>query len=181
MTVPAKTERFQMLLDGLLRCGTCGRPMTFDSPVDREEPTYACRRWSVNDWSRCETPSVRADALHRLVISRVMPAVLTPSNLAYLMAEISDQMVEDTGNQTPQRGAPPVISRDEAKAIATDPETFLQPDRIADARRFLERFIEQIVVQPGRLIVSYSHPLPVDHELSGTYQQAIELPLSATN
>ena len=101
MTVPAKTERFQMLLDGLLRCGNCGRPMTCDSPVDRGEPTYGCRRWSGNDRSRCDTPSLRADALHRLVISQVMPAVLTPRNLAYLVAETSAQMAEETGTQTP--------------------------------------------------------------------------------
>ena len=180
MTVPAESDRFQKLLDGLLRCANCGRPMTCDSPVDLGEPTYGCRRWSGDDRSRCDTPSLRADALHRLVISQVMPAVLTPRNLAYLVVEISEQMAEETGTQTPQRGAPPGISQDEAKAVANDPETFLQPDRIADARRFLERFIEQVVVQPGRLIVSYSQPLPVDHELGRTYQQEIELPFSTT-
>ena len=47
-------------LDGLITCGSCGKPMLRDDTQGEREASYACQPGHSNRWAQCQTPRLHA-------------------------------------------------------------------------------------------------------------------------
>ena len=154
-------------LDGLLTCGNCGEPMTFDGGGPK--PRYGCRSRPENDPGRCETPDLNADAADDLILNAVLRTVMTQRNTGTVLYSANEPRPEDG----PQGE---IITAEVIQGLIRHPSLLIRAvGGLAITQQFLRRFISRIEIHPEMAIVRYSLPLPADSPLAGKLCQQIEL------
>ena len=154
-------------LQGLLTCGNCGEPMTFEGIGPK--PQYACRSRPDNESGDCGTPDLDASATDALLLSTVFQTVMTERNIGTVLESANRTLLEDG----PQGE---FITRDALQRLVRHPSLLVQAaGGSARTRLFLRRFISNIEIHPERAIVRYSLPLPADSPLPRKLCQEIEL------
>ena len=158
------------ILDGLLTCAECGRPMTVD---ESPNPQYTCRPTPTNGWRRCRTPELYTRQTENLIIGAVLQAILTERNITTALAAAN---AFQPGDDAPGYR----LTREEVQQLKGHPELFVNAvGGAAAARDFLRRCITEIRVHPGKSVIHYAIPLPVESPLAGMRQQEIRIPEEA--
>ena len=70
-------------LEGLITCGSCGKPMLLDDTQGDQEACYACQ-------SRCPTPRLHGVRAEVLLVRTVLRTVLTEENISRVLAVAND-------------------------------------------------------------------------------------------
>ena len=70
-------------LEGLITCGSCGKPMVLDDTQGDQEACYACQ-------SRCPTPRLHALRAEVLLVRTALQTVLTEENISRVLAVAND-------------------------------------------------------------------------------------------
>ena len=159
------------VLEGLIRCRNCNAELRVRPLGETDILTYQCPVCARSQ----PAPSLPADELERWLIRQVTDTVLTDSNTAMLTQEMA------VAGAALSDGAPealryPERHPDRVRAMATDPETFLIPDNVPDARRLMSKLISHITLGDQEAVVHYAVPLPQDSALAGAYRQHLPLP-----
>ena len=79
-------------LDGLITCGSCGKPMLRDDTQGDQEACYACQ-------SRCPTPRLHARRTEVLLVRTALQTVLTEENISRVLAVANDSQRYDTARE----------------------------------------------------------------------------------
>ena len=79
-------------LEGLITCGSCGKPMVRDDTQGDQEACYACQ-------SRCPTPRLHAHRAEELLIGQVLQTVLTEQNISGVLAVANDPQRYDKARE----------------------------------------------------------------------------------
>ena len=154
-------------LDGLLTCGNCGEPMTFD---DGPESRYICQPGPNNGWRQCQTPQLHAGRADTLLIGKVLNTVLTEKNISIVLAAANEPQVDEDGPQCSLTGR-------DVKELKNSPNLLVHATGgVVETRNFLGRFIADIHVHTDTAVVHYSIPLPGDSLLAGMKHQVVDLP-----
>ena len=66
-------------MDGLITCGSCGKPMLRDDTQGDQEACYACQ-------SQCPTPRLHAPRAEVLLVRTALRTVLTEENISRVLA-----------------------------------------------------------------------------------------------
>ena len=160
MNTPTSTV---LLLDGLLICGQCGKPMHINDDL---EPRYVCE-------PKCSTPSLRAGGVDMMLIEQILKTVLTPRNTTMVL-RTANKGLADAGEQH-------TLTDRDIKELSKRPDLLVRAAGSAsEIRDFFSRFIEEIQIHAGRAVVQYSIPLPADSPLAAMMHQEIELPPDIT-
>ena len=61
-------------------------------------------------------------------------------------------------------------------AFAQDMSTFLKGSELTERRAFIQSFVKEISVGPGKAIVRYNIPMPEDSDLNGSDTGEVALP-----
>ena len=159
------------VLEGLIRCRRCDAELRVRPLGNAGIFTYRC---PVCAESRPSLP-MPAEELERWLLRQVTDTVLTDSNTTMLTQEMAA-----AGAALPD-GAPealryPERHPDQVRAMATDPETFLIPANVPDARQLMSKLISHITLGDQEAVVHYAVPLPRDSALAGAYHQHLPLP-----
>ena len=77
-------------LDGLITCGSCGKPMLRDDTQGDQEASYACQPSPGNSWNQCSTPRLHARSAEVLLIGKVLQTVLTEENISRVLEVAND-------------------------------------------------------------------------------------------
>ena len=159
------------VLEGLIRCRKCDAELRVRPLGDTDILTYRCLSCAE---SRPTLP-VPADELERWLLQQVTDTVLTDSNTRMLTQEMAAAGAALSDN-APEALRYPERHPDRIRAMATDPETFLIPDNVPDARRLMSKLIDHITLGDQEAVVHYAVPLPQDSALAGAYRQHLPLP-----
>ena len=166
----------QSLLDNLLRCERCERPMVLTDREPGRQPVYTCNPSTHNRKTHCWAAELKGGDLDNFVISQVMDTVLTKKNAATLenfTEQFHADQPQELSTDNP-REEKKVITRAD---IITNPQRFVQAlGGVKETRDMLAIFIAQITAGSGMLTVHYSLPLPSDSPLVGTRRQQVQLP-----
>jgi hypothetical protein len=65
------------LLDGMVKCGHCGTPLETAAESSNQPPKYVC---ATNN-KGCDIPDIQAEPFNRLVVQRVINAILDGKNI----------------------------------------------------------------------------------------------------
>ena len=153
-------------LDGLITCGSCGKPMVLDDTQGDQEACYACQ-------SQCPTPRLHALRAEVLLVRTALQTVLTEENISKVLAVLNDPQRYDAAHERS-------LTRQDVKELGEDPELLvLAADRTRESRDFLGRLITEIQVYTKRAVICYTFPLPGDSPLAGMRRQEIDLPTEA--
>ncbi len=155
----------QSALDGLVSCGLCGGPMSYEEPSDKHEALYTCKREHENPGQPLRISSLSTD---QQVISSVLDALLTEKAVANVSSAIREYDEE--------RGIGSSFPAEDITLLKENPYLFLRAVRgVENARNFLATFITKIVLLPDRATVQYAFPLPSDSPLAGAKEQEVSL------
>ena len=150
-------------LDGLITCGSCGRPMLLDDTQGEREACYACQ-------SQCPTPRLHARRTEVLLVGTALRTVLTDENISRVLAVANDPQ---RYNAALERS----LTRQDVQELGENPERLvLAADRTQESRDFLGRLITEIQVHTKIAVICYALPLPGDSPLAGMRRQEIDLP-----
>ncbi len=150
-------------LDGLITCGSCGKPMLLDDTRGDQEACYACQ-------SRCPTPRLHAHRAEELVIGKVLQTVLTDEKISRVL-----EVVNDPGRYDEAREHR--LTRQDVQELMENSERLvLAVGRTVESREFLGRFIAGIRIHAEKAVICYALPLPEDSPLAGMRRQEIDLP-----
>ena len=150
-------------LDGLITCGSCGKPMVRDDTQGDQEACYACQ-------SRCHTPRLHALRAEVLLVRTALGTVLTDENITWLVTEANDPQRYDA----PRASS---VTRQDVKDLGENPERqVLAADSTQESRYFLGKIIAEIQIYTRTAIIRYALPLPGDSPLAGMRRQEIDLP-----
>ena len=150
-------------LDGLITCGSCGKPMVLDDTQGDQEACYACE-------SRCPTPRLHARRTEVLLVRTALQTVLTEENIRRVLAVANDPQRYDAA---PERS----LTRQDVQELGENPERLvLAGNRTTESRDFLGKIVAEIQVHTKRAVICYALPLPVDSPLAGMSRQEIDLP-----
>ena len=150
-------------LDGLITCGSCGKPMLRDDTRGEQEACYACQ-------SRCPTPRLHALRVEVLLVRTALRTVLTEENICRVLAVANDPQRYDTACERS-------LTRRDVQELGEDPERLvLAGDRTTESRDFLGKVIAEIQVHTRTAVICYALPLPGDSPLAGILRQEIDLP-----
>ena len=78
------------LLDGMLKCRNCGTPMETAGESFNEAPKYVCATGNFN----CNTPEIEAEPFNRLMVKRVIDAILDEENTSRVTDIVSGEAVK---------------------------------------------------------------------------------------
>ena len=159
------------VLEGLIRCRKCDVELRVRPPGDAGISTYLC---PVCAESRPSLP-IPADELERWLLRQVTNTVMTESNTRMLTQEMAAAGAA-LSDDAPEALRYPKRHPDRVRAMATDPETFLIPDNVPDARQLMSKLIDHITLGDQEAVVHYAVPLPQDSALAGAYRQHLPLP-----
>ena len=73
-------------LEGLITCGSCGKPMLLDDTQGDQEASYACQPSPGNSWNQCSTPRLHARSAEVLLVRTALRTVLTDENISRVLA-----------------------------------------------------------------------------------------------
>ena len=150
-------------LDGLITCGSCGKPMLLDDTREEQEACYACQ-------SRCPTPRLHALRAEILLVRTALRTVLTEENISRVLAVANDPQRYDAARERS-------LTRQDVQELEENPERLvLAADSTRESRDFLGRLITEIQVHTRTAVISYAFPLPGDSLLAGMRRQEIDLP-----
>ena len=79
-------------LDGLITCGSCGKPMVLDDTQGDQEACYACQ-------SQCPTPRLHALRAEVLLVRTALQTVLTEENISKVLAVLNDPQRYDAARE----------------------------------------------------------------------------------
>ena len=160
----------QSALDGLITCGSCGKPMLRDGTQGDQEASYACQPGPGNSWSRCPTPRLHARSAEILLVGNVLQTVLTDEAISRVLAVANDPGRYDEAREHR-------LTRQDAQELMENSEHLvLAVGRTVESREFLGRFIAGIQIHDERAVICYSIPLPEHSPLAGMRRQEIDLP-----
>ena len=108
-------------LDGLITCGSCGKPMLRDDTQHDQEAHYACQPGPGNRWAQCQTPRLHALRAEVLLVRTALQTVLTEENISRVLAVANDPQRYDTA---PERS----LTRRDVQGARGKPGT-LRPGR----------------------------------------------------
>ena len=135
-------------LEGLITCGSCGKPMLMDNTQGDQEVCYACQ-------SRCPTPRLHARRTEVLLVRTALRTVLTEENISRVLAVANDtQRYENEREHS--------LTKQDVQELGEDPERFvLASGRAAESREFppehrpqslvLYRAMDRELTRPGCL------------------------------
>ena len=150
-------------LDGLITCGSCGKPMLRDDTQGDQEACYACQ-------SRCPTPRLHARRTEALLVRTALRTVLTEENISRVLAVANDPQRYDTARERS-------LTNQDVQELGENPERLvLAADSTQESRYFLGKIIAEIQIYTRTAIIRYALPLPGDSPLAGMRRQEIDLP-----
>ena len=153
-------------LEGLITCGSCGKPMVLDDTQGDQEACYACQ-------SRCPTPRLHALRAEVLLVRTALQTVLTEENIRRVLAVANDPQ---RYNAAPERS----LTRKDVQDLGENPERLvLAADRASESRDFLGKIVAEIQVHTKTAVIRYALPLPGDSPLAGMRRQEIDLSAEA--
>ena len=153
-------------MDGLITCGSCGKPMLRDDTQGDQEACYACQ-------SQCPTPRLHAPRAEVLLVRTALRTVLTEENISRVLAVANDPQRYDTARERS-------LTRQDVQELGKDPERLvLAADSTRESRDFLGKIIAEIQVHTKRAVICYALPLPGDSPLAGMRRQEVDLPAEA--
>ena len=160
-------------LDGLITCGSCGKPMVLDDTGGEQETHYVCKPGSGNLWAQCRTPRLHARRTEVLLVRTALQTVLTEENISRVLAVANDPQGYDTACERS-------LTRQDVQELGENPERLvLAGDRTTESRDFLGKIVAEIQVHTRTAVIRYALPLPGDSPLGGMRQQEIDLPAEA--
>ena len=158
-------------LEGLITCGSCGKPMPLDDTQDGQEALYACEPGPGQ--SRCPTPRLHARSAEVLLIGKVLQTVLTDETISRVLAVANDPGRYDEAREHR-------LTRQDVQEFMENSERLvLAVGRTVESREFLGRFIAGIRIHAEKAVICYSIPLPEGSPLAGMRRQEIDLPEEA--
>ena len=150
-------------LDGLITCGSCGKPMVLDDTQGDLEACYACQ-------SRCPTPRLHALRAEVLLVRTALQTVLTDENISRVLAVANDPQRYDAARERSLTGQ-------DVQELGENPERLvLAADSTQETRDFLGKVVAEIQVYTKRAVICYALPLPGDSPLAGMRRQVDFLP-----
>ena len=153
-------------LEGLITCGSCGKPMVLDDTQGDQEACYACQ-------SRCPTARLYALRAEVLLVRTALQTVLTEENISRMLAVANDPQRYDTACERS-------LTRQDVQELGENPERLvLAGDRTTESRDFLGKIVAEIQVHTRTAVICYALPLPGDSPLGGMRRQEIDLPAEA--
>ena len=153
-------------LEGLITCGSCGKPMLLDNTQGDQEVCYACQ-------SRCPTPRLHARRTEVLLVRTALRTVLTEENISWLLAVANDTQRYDT----PRASS---VTRQDVQDLGENPERLvLAADSTQESRYFLGKIIAEMQIYTRTAIFCYTLPLPGDSPMAGMRRQEVDLPEEA--
>ena len=153
-------------LDGLITCGSCGKPMVLDDTQGDQEACYACQ-------SRCPTARLHTLRAEVLLVRTALQTVLTEENISRVLAVANDPQRYETVCERS-------LTRQDVQELGENPERLvLAADSTQQSREFLGKIIAEIQVHTKRAVICYALPLPGDSPLGGMRRQEIDLPAEA--
>ena len=160
-------------LDGLITCGSCGKPMVLDDTQDDQEASYACQPGPGNLWAQCRTPRLHALRAEVLLVRTALRTVLTEENISRVLALANDPQRYDTAREHS-------LTRKDVQELWENQESMvLAADSAQESRDFLGTIVAEIQIYTRAAIIRYTLPLPGDSPLAGMRRQEIDLPAEA--
>ena len=157
-------------LDGLITCGSCGKPMLRDDTQDDQEASYACQPGPGNLWAQCQTPRLHARRTEVLLAGTALRTVLTEENISRVLAVANDPQRYDTARESS-------LTRKDVQELWENQESMvLAADSTRESRYFLGTIVAEIQVYTKRAVICYAIPLPGDSPLAGMRRQEVDLP-----
>ena len=152
--------------DGLITCGSCGKPMLRDDTQGDQEACYTCQ-------SRCPTPRLHALRAEVLLVRTALQTVLTEENISRVLAVANDPQRYDAARERS-------LTRKDVQDLGENPERLvLAADRTSESRDFLGKIVAEIQVHTRTAVICYALPLPGDSPLAGMRRQEIDLSAEA--
>ena len=150
-------------LDGLITCGSCGKPMLRDDTRGEQEACYACQ-------SRCPTPRLHALRAEILLVRTALQTVLAEENISRVLAVANDPQRYDAASEHS-------LTRRDVQELGENPELLvLTADSTRESRGFLGTIVAEIQVYTKRAVICYTLPLPGGNPLASLRRQEIDLP-----
>ena len=79
------------LLDGMVKCGHCGTPLETAAESSNQPPKYVC---ATNN-KGCDIPDIQAESFNRLVVQRVINAILDGKNIDQVMEIVRNEQIDE--------------------------------------------------------------------------------------
>ena len=157
-------------LEGLITCGSCGKPMVLDDTQHDQEAHYVCQPGPGNRWAQCQTPRLHARRTEVLLVRTALRTVLTEENISRVLPLLNDPQRYDAA---PEHS----LTRRDVQELRENPKLLvLAADSTQETRDLLGIIVAEIQVHAERAVVLYSIPLPEDSPLAGRRRQEIDLP-----
>ena len=80
------------LLSGIAKCETCGKPMTAAEAKSGKYTYYICHSLLKRGKGTCETPTLNAKKLEKMIVDEIRANILTESNIRDLARVVDEQM-----------------------------------------------------------------------------------------
>ena len=81
------------LLDGMVKCGHCGTPLETAAESPNQPPKYVC----ANNNKGCDIPDIQAEPFNRLVVQRVINAILDGKNIDQVREIVRNEQIDENG------------------------------------------------------------------------------------
>jgi hypothetical protein len=81
------------LLDGMVKCGHCGTPLETAAESSNQPPKYVC---ATNN-KGCDIPDIQAEPFNRLVVQRVINAILDGKNIDQVWEIVRNEQIDENG------------------------------------------------------------------------------------
>ena len=160
-------------LEGLITCGSCGKPMLRDGTQHDRETRYVCQPGPGNRWAQCQTPRLHALRAEVLLVRTALRTVLTDENISRMLPLLND----------PQRyhAAPEhSLTRRDVQELRENPKLLvLAADSTQETRDLLGIIVAEIQVHTRTAVICYALPLPGDRPLADMRRQEVDLPEEA--
>ena len=160
-------------LEGLITCGSCGKPMVLDGTQGKREASYACQPEPGNRWTECQTPRLHALRAEVLLVRTALGTVLTDENICRALPLLNDSQRYDTAPEYS-------LTRKDVQELREHPKLLvLAANSTQETRDLLGIIISEIRVYTKTAVIRYALPLPGDSPLAGLRRQEINLPAEA--
>jgi hypothetical protein len=160
-------------LEGLITCGSCGKPMLRDGTQHDKETHYVCQPGPGNRWAQCQTPRLHALRAEVLLVRTALRTVLTDENISRVLPLLNDPQRYDAA---PEHS----LTRRDVQELRENPKLLvLAADSTQETRDLLGIIVAEIQVHTRRAVICYALPLPGDSPLAGMRRQEIDLPEEA--
>ena len=86
-------------LEGLITCGSCGKPMPLDDAQHDQETHYVCQPGPGNRWAQCQTPRLHARRTEVLLVRTALRTVLTDETISRVLPLLNDPQRYDAARE----------------------------------------------------------------------------------